>query len=78
MSNTLMKKKALWFVPAACAVAMAAIMTAEYSRLKEGDLFEANVEALSDDESIFNQPIWVVYHREDGGMNCTRGGEEKC
>ena len=34
-----MKKKALWFVPAACAVAMAAIMTAESSRLKEDDLF---------------------------------------
>ena len=42
------------------------------------DLVESNIEALAETESIYDQYIWVVYHRDDGGFNCTRGGIEKC
>ena len=46
--------------------------------MKNEDLLEMNVEALADGESIYQQPIWIVYQRPDGGFNCTRGGAEKC
>ena len=45
-------KKRLLFMLTACAVAISAVLTAKSSRLKDAYLFEANVEALSDDEGF--------------------------
>ncbi|MBQ8811576.1 MAG: hypothetical protein IJZ70_04620 [Bacteroidales bacterium] len=44
---------------------------------KPDSLFEANVEALAQVED-YDSEIWEVYHRNDGGINCTNGGKEKC
>lgn len=41
-------------------------------------MFNQNVEALADGEGDYDKEIWIVYHREDGGFNCTRGGNETC
>ena len=41
-------------------------------------LFERNVEALSYSEKDFQKKQWEVHKRDDGGMNCTKGGDESC
>jgi len=44
---------------------------------KLSDFAKANIDALASSEYNFGASIWWV-HRYDGGMNCTKGGSEKC
>lgn len=48
------------------------------SNIKLNDCFDANVEALARSEHNYDDDIWYVFYREDGGINCTPSGKEPC
>ena len=65
-----MKKGLLLFLLTAGAFAISAILIVKSSRFKDGDLFDANVEALSEDEIIVGR-LCMKYK----GYECISEGE---
>jgi hypothetical protein len=41
-------------------------------------LFEPNVEAMADLDSLLNCAEWDVYYRENGDFNCSHTGTQIC
>lgn len=37
-----------------------------------------NIEALTDNEVPYDQPVWERYYRNDLEYNCSKPGEETC
>ena len=37
-----------------------------------------NIEALAEDETPYNQPVWERYYRNDLEYNCSKPGSETC
>ena len=74
-----MKKKLILAASVAIVAAAAFCGISSAVRISsKNDILNQNVEALSSGELNLNDPVWIKYHREDGGFNCTRGGEEVC
>ena len=63
---------------AVAAMAAGAAVAVHVTGSQSDPIFEANVEALTNGEGGLSDPVWDVYHRPDGGFNCTRGGNETC
>lgn len=78
---SIMKKK--FFATVAVAIVVAAVsvfVSVNNGKSGKDDLFNANVEALADDEGGGNDyaaNIWFRYDRPDG-FNCTKGGTSNC
>lgn len=70
--------KRLLISAAAAAALVTGLVLGLHSMSNIDPILEANVEALTSGEGGLSDPIWVVYHRPDGGFNCTRGGNETC
>jgi len=47
---------------------------------KNNEMLNSNVEALAsgEDDLGLNVKQWWVFHRDDGGYNCNKGGSEAC
>lgn len=73
-----MKKKSIPIVGATAIAVAAAVFCLNMRKSAEEILFMENVEALSESERNYSSPEWWVHHRDDGGINCTHGGSERC
>ena len=72
-----MKKKLLLAAGAMLAAAAVSVYV-NNEKNSMSDLFNANVEALTNSESDYEDNIWYRYDRPDGGFNCTKGGSSNC
>ena len=54
------------------AAAVSAFVYVNNEKNSMSDLFNANVEALTNSESDYEDNIWYRYDRPDGGFNCTK------
>ena len=74
-----MKRKLLLAAGAMlAAAAVSAFVYVNNEKNSMSDLFNANVEALTNSESDYEDNIWYRYDRPDGGFNCTKGGSSNC
>lgn len=75
-----MKKKSFiaMLVATIAAIVISAVLTVSNFSPTPDPLFEDNLDALTSIENDLNNPVWEVYHRPDGGFNCTKGGNETC
>ena len=82
INNLIFKTMKKAILLAAGAVLLAATVST-FVYVKNGsdsmdELFDANVEALTQNEDDLSSAIWIRSYRQDGGYNCTKGGDETC
>ena len=66
------------FISIAVLATILASFIAVNSNNSINECFEANIEALAQNEHDPDANIWYVFYREDGGINCTPVGKDPC
>ncbi len=69
-------KKIIVILLSAFVATMATALFCKTLSAPKNDVFEENIEALSEGE--LNQPIWERYYRNDLEYNCAKPGNETC